>query len=69
LQEYKEHDDPRFAWTFNKHMFKPYNMRIRAKVETWQDEARVKCNIQEIEPLDWKKGSDELLALIREFRV
>merc|ERR1712216_720538 len=28
LWEYKEHDDPRFAWTFNKHMFKPYNMRI-----------------------------------------
>jgi hypothetical protein len=46
---------------------RPYILKARAKVETYQDEARVKCTVvSPITPLDFKEGSKEVLKLIRE---
>ena len=64
-QEWKEQNDPHFEETFRKNNFRPYILKARAKVETYQDEARVKCTVvSPVTPLDWKEGSKELLGLI-----
>ena len=58
-----------FKATFNANNFMPYIFKVRAKAETWQDESRVKCVIQDLTPLDFKEGSRELLDLIKAYGV
>ena len=69
LNEWKENGDPRFEETFHNQIFRPYMLKARAKVETWQDEARVKCTVVEVSPLDFRQGSAELLTLIQSYGV
>jgi hypothetical protein len=35
----------------------------------WQDEARVKCTVTGVAPLNFKEGCSDLLNLIREYGV
>lgn len=69
LNEWKDNADPQFDSTFHAATFRPYIIKARAKVEMWQDEARVKCTVTGVAPLNFKEGCSDLLNLIREYGV
>lgn len=69
LYEMSMADENQFKATFQLNNFRPYIFKVRAKAESWQDEMRVKCVIQDLTPLDFKDGSRELLELIKAYGV
>ena len=69
MQEYKENADPMFEQIFHTATFRPYVLKARAKVETWQDEQRVKCTLVGVTPLDFRDGCRELLDLIGTYNL
>eukprot|EP00286_Rhodomonas_abbreviata_P019133 CAMPEP_0181311156 /NCGR_PEP_ID=MMETSP1101-20121128/12979_1 /TAXON_ID=46948 /ORGANISM="Rhodomonas abbreviata, Strain Caron Lab Isolate" /LENGTH=436 /DNA_ID=CAMNT_0023417853 /DNA_START=23 /DNA_END=1333 /DNA_ORIENTATION=- len=66
LQELKDSGSSQFEGTFQANVFRPYIFKARAKMETWQDESRVKCTLMEAAPLDWKAGALEVRKQIQE---
>jgi len=69
MNEFKENNDPQFEAIFAANTFRPYVIKARAKVEMWQDEARVKNTVVGVTPLDFREGCQELLDLIKNYQV
>ncbi|XP_073256997.1 replication protein A 70 kDa DNA-binding subunit-like [Porites lutea] len=58
-------DDRNFDAVFSEASFKTFNFRIRAKMETYNDETRLKCSVVNAAPLDFKQESKRLIDEIK----
>jgi len=62
-------DEQGFDQIFLHSNFKTYTFRIRAKMETYNDETRLKCTSVNVAPLDYKQESKRLIAEIKKLRM
>jgi len=67
LGEYKTNNDPRFDEIFNNVVFRDYNFKLRAKMETYNDERRVKVSVVTAEPIDYVANGRRLLQSIKAY--
>eukprot|EP00658_Telonema_sp_P-2_P010126 TRINITY_DN13816_c0_g1_i1.p1 TRINITY_DN13816_c0_g1~~TRINITY_DN13816_c0_g1_i1.p1 ORF type:complete len:503 (+),score=154.78 TRINITY_DN13816_c0_g1_i1:161-1669(+) len=58
--------DPEFEGAFADACFKEYIFKLRCKMETYNDETRLKCMIQGVTPVNYTDESTTLLASINE---
>lgn len=61
LEEAKEE----YSDVFQKQMFKLFEFRARAKMETYNNETRLKVSIVNVKPVDYKVASSKLIADIK----
>lgn len=61
LEEAKED----YSDVFQRQMFKLFEFRARAKMETYNNETRLKVSIVNIKPIDYKVASSKLIADIK----
>ncbi|XP_002730881.2 replication protein A 70 kDa DNA-binding subunit-like [Saccoglossus kowalevskii] len=54
-------NESEFEAVFQEANFKSYNLRMRIKQETYNDETRLKCSCVEAKPLDYKEHSRRLI--------
>jgi len=54
LQEIKKNDDNEFNRIIDDVNFRKYDFRIRAKVDTYQEEERLRCNIIDLKPINYE---------------
>ncbi|XP_050420313.1 replication protein A 70 kDa DNA-binding subunit [Adelges cooleyi] len=50
---------------FQKQMFKMFETRVRAKMETYNNETRLKVSVMNMKPVDYKVASSKLIADIK----
>lgn len=60
-----EEDKEEYGDVFQKQMFKLFEVRARAKMETFNNETRLKVSVFKIKPIDYKAASTKLIADIR----
>ncbi|XP_071381373.1 replication protein A 70 kDa DNA-binding subunit-like isoform X2 [Centroberyx affinis] len=65
LGQLREADDAVFDEVFQKANFTTHIFKIRMKLETYNDESRVKATVIEIQPVDHREYSRRLLSSIR----
>jgi len=66
LQEMKDnHEDAKFEAVFSEVLFKSYAFSIRAKIDTYQDQSRLKCTLTSCTPIDFVADSKSLIAGIQ----
>ncbi|XP_075216262.1 replication protein A 70 [Lycorma delicatula] len=51
---------------FQAPLFKPYNLRLRSKMETFNDELRRKVHIVSLKPMDYKEYGNRLISEIKQ---
>lgn len=61
MEESKEE----YSDVFQKQMFKLFEIRARAKMETYNNETRLKVSLVNIKPVDYKAASTRLIANIK----
>ncbi|XP_015379550.1 PREDICTED: replication protein A 70 kDa DNA-binding subunit [Diuraphis noxia] len=61
MEESKEE----YSDVFQKQMFKLFEIRARAKMETYNNETRLKVSLVNIKPIDYKAASTKLIANIK----
>ncbi|XP_072044215.1 replication protein A 70 kDa DNA-binding subunit-like isoform X2 [Amphiura filiformis] len=61
----RDQDEAAFNQVFQDASFKPYIFKMRVKMETYNDEARLKCTCVNAQPLDYKEYSKKLIMDIR----
>lgn len=62
-------DELAYDRIFSEATFKTYNFRIRAKMETYNDETRLKCSCVGATPLDFQKECRRLMEEIRKLEA
>jgi len=67
LGELKSSNNPNYDDIFANSVFKEYNFKLRAKMETYNDERRVKVSVISIEDIDYVASSKRLLQNIRAY--
>ncbi|KAF7244234.1 Replication protein A 70 kDa DNA-binding subunit [Varanus komodoensis] len=65
LGELREKDDYAFGEVLQKAMFSTYEFRIRVKVETFNDESRLKATMMDVSPVNHKEYGKRLIMNIR----
>ncbi|XP_036380112.1 replication protein A 70 kDa DNA-binding subunit [Megalops cyprinoides] len=65
LGKLKESNETAFDEVFQQANFNTYNFRIRVKLETYNDESRIKATVMDLQPVDHKDYSRRLMASIR----
>lgn len=65
IGDLKSNDDTRYQNLFSDCVFKEYTMKLRAKMETYNDESRVKCSVVALEDVDYLANAKRLLANIK----
>ncbi|KAG9351622.1 hypothetical protein JZ751_022873 [Albula glossodonta] len=65
LGKLKESSEAAFDEVFQQANFSTYNFRIRVKLETYNDESRIKATVMDLHPVDHKEYSRRLIANIR----
>ncbi|KAI9353388.1 hypothetical protein DFJ73DRAFT_828424 [Zopfochytrium polystomum] len=65
---YEENEDT-FKEFLRSCFFKQYNLRIRAKVDTYNSESRVRLTCVSVEPIQYGPGAHELADLIKAYGV
>ncbi|XP_053130539.1 replication protein A 70 kDa DNA-binding subunit [Hemicordylus capensis] len=65
LGELKEKNEPAFDEVIQKANFTTFEFRIRIKLETFNDESRLKATAMEVKPVGHKEHSRRLIARIR----
>lgn len=60
-----EEDKEEYGDVFQKQMFKLFEVRARAKMETFNNETRLKVSIFKLKPVDYKAASIKLIADIK----
>ncbi|KAG7484777.1 hypothetical protein MATL_G00054340 [Megalops atlanticus] len=65
LGKLKESNETAFDEVFQQANFNTYNFRIRVKLETYNDESRIKATVMDLQPVDHKDYSRRLIASIR----
>lgn len=69
LGKMRDEDENEFDKVFADASFKPYVIKIRAKMETYQDEPKLKCSSVAVTPIDYKKECNRLLSAIKELEA
>jgi len=54
-----------YSDVFQKQMFKLFEVRARAKMETYNNETRLKVSIVNTKPIDYKVASSKLISDIK----
>ncbi|XP_077468257.1 replication protein A 70 kDa DNA-binding subunit isoform X3 [Stigmatopora argus] len=65
LGQLKESNEAAFDEIFNQANFKTFVFRNRVKLETYNDESRIKATVMEVKPVDHKEYSKKLIMNIR----
>ncbi|XP_041439246.1 replication protein A 70 kDa DNA-binding subunit-like [Xenopus laevis] len=65
LGELKEKNEQAFDEVFQNANFRSYTFRIRVKMETYNDESRIKATAMDVKPVDHKEYSRRLIMNIR----
>lgn len=69
LGEARESDEVRYDKIFLDASFKSHNLKLRAKMETYQDEAKLKCSAVSVIPIDYRQESNRLLEEIKKLQA
>ena len=67
LVEYKETDTAKANEVFNKANFTTWVWRVRGKQDSYQGQVRVRYQVLDAYPLDYKKESERLIKLIQSY--
>ncbi|MBN3273274.1 RFA1 protein, partial [Polyodon spathula] len=65
LGELRESNEQAFDEVFQNANFRTYTFRNRVKLETYNDESRIKASVLDVKPVDHKEYSKRLLVNIR----
>uniref|UniRef100_A0A8D0GS90 Replication protein A subunit n=1 Tax=Sphenodon punctatus TaxID=8508 RepID=A0A8D0GS90_SPHPU len=65
LGELKEKNEHAFEEVFQNANFNSYEFRIRIKLETYNDESRLKATAMDVKPINFKEHSKRLIVNIR----
>ncbi|NXU00748.1 RFA1 protein, partial [Buphagus erythrorhynchus] len=65
LGELKEKNEQAFEEVFQNANFNTYEFRIRVKLETYNDESRIKATAMDVKPVNYREYSKRLIANIR----
>ncbi|XP_050765082.1 replication protein A 70 kDa DNA-binding subunit isoform X3 [Gymnogyps californianus] len=65
LGELKEKNEQAFEEVFQNANFNTYEFRIRVKLETYNDESRIKATAVDVKPVNYREYSKRLIASIR----
>ncbi|CAM2104241.1 replication protein A 70 kDa DNA-binding subunit [Caretta caretta] len=69
LGELKEKNEQAFEEVFQNANFSSYEFRIRVKLETYNDESRIKATVLDVKPVNHKEYSKRLIMNIRKNAV
>ena len=69
LGKLREEDENQFDKIFAEASFKPFILKIRAKMETYQDEPKLKCSSVSALHIDYKRECQRLLTEIKELEA
>jgi replication factor A1 len=67
LAEYRETDTSKATDVFNEATFKTWVWRVRGKQDSYQGQVRVRYQVMDVYPLDFKKESERLVKLIQSY--
>ena len=62
-------DENAFKSYIKSRLFQTYDFRVRVKTENYQDEAKVRCGIMTLSPLDFAQGCQELTRQIETLQL
>ncbi|XP_032702569.1 replication protein A 70 kDa DNA-binding subunit isoform X2 [Lontra canadensis] len=65
LGELKEKNEQAFEEVFQNANFRSFIFRIRVKLETYNDESRIKATVMDVKPVDYKEYGRRLIMNIR----
>uniref|UniRef100_A0A8C2TGB2 Replication protein A subunit n=1 Tax=Coturnix japonica TaxID=93934 RepID=A0A8C2TGB2_COTJA len=65
LGELKEKNEQAFEEVFQNANFNTYEFKIRVKLETYNDESRIKATALDVKPVNYREYSKRLIASIR----
>lgn len=65
LGKIRDEDENQFDKVFADASFKPFILKVRAKMETYQDEPKLKCSSMSATQIDYKKECSRLLNEIK----
>jgi len=65
LGKMQTEDEDKFNRTFEDAAFKLYNFKIRAKMEAYQDEKRLKCSAVGAQPVNFRQESKRMIESIK----
>ncbi|XP_069471464.1 replication protein A 70 kDa DNA-binding subunit [Ambystoma mexicanum] len=65
LGEIKERNEQAYEEVFQNANFRSYTFRIRVKLETYNDESRIKGTLMDVKPVDHKEYAKRLIMNIR----
>ncbi|XP_042529743.1 replication protein A 70 kDa DNA-binding subunit [Dipodomys spectabilis] len=65
LGELKEKNEQAFDEVFQNANFRTFTFRVRVKLETYNDESRIKATVMDVKPVDYREYGRRLVTLIR----
>lgn len=65
LGDLKEKNEQAYEEVFQNANFRTYTFRIRVKLETYNDESRIKGTVMDVKPVDHKEHAKRLIMNIR----
>ncbi|XP_057632826.1 replication protein A 70 kDa DNA-binding subunit [Chionomys nivalis] len=65
LGELKEKNEQAFEEVFQNANFRSFTFRIRVKLETYNDESRIKATVMDVKPVDYRDYAKRLIMNIR----
>uniref|UniRef100_A0A9L0S7J5 Replication protein A subunit n=1 Tax=Equus caballus TaxID=9796 RepID=A0A9L0S7J5_HORSE len=65
LGELKEKNEQAFEEVFQNANFRSFTFRIRVKLETFNDESRIKATVMDVKPVDYREYGRRLIMNIR----
>lgn len=65
LGELKEKNEQAFEEVFQNANFRSFTFRIRVKLETYNDESRIKATVMDVKPVDYREHARRLIMNIR----
>uniref|UniRef100_G3TEZ6 Replication protein A subunit n=1 Tax=Loxodonta africana TaxID=9785 RepID=G3TEZ6_LOXAF len=65
LGELKEKNEQAFEEVFQNASFRSFTFRIRIKLETYNDESRIKASVVDVKPVDYREYGRRLIVSIR----
>lgn len=66
LGDLRESNNDAFQKVFSESTFKSFNFRLRVKMETYNDESRLKCTAMQVTPLNIKEYNRRLINEIKQ---
>jgi len=67
LGELKNTNNPKYDEYFSECVFKEFNFKLRAKMETYNDDRRVKVNVAGCDPIEYVSSGRRLLQAIKKY--